>query len=264
MSGEALSGYLATGAGRLYWEASGSGEPLLLLHGGFCSLEHLRALGEALGGTRRIFAFERPGHGRSADVPGDYSYQQGVQETLAFLDSQGLGAVHVLGYSDGGIIGLLLAMNHPERVRSLVAVSANLDPDAFAFSDTAPPATVLSSPETGPESTAGEEPDVERGHYGRLSPDGAGHADAVLAKLVRMWTGQPDIKPAQLAGVAAPTLVVSADRDTIRVDHSLLIAASIPAAQLCIVPGATHNLIAERPGFITLAVEEFLATLPAA
>jgi pimeloyl-ACP methyl ester carboxylesterase len=205
-----------------------------------------------------VHAFERPGHGRSADVDGDYSYARGVSDTLAYLDAQGLGAVDVVGYSDGAIIGLLLALDHPTRVRSLVAISANLDPTAFTDAPGGgAPHRLLDGPPTITED-AGEEVDVERRHYERLSPDGPAHADVVLAKLVRLWTAEPHIDPARLGAVTARTLVMAGDRDTIPPGHSLLIASSIPGAQLCILPGTTHGLVGERPELISTILREFL------
>ena len=248
--------YLRINGVDLYSEVDGTGDPVLLLHGGFCSVEHLRAQSDALVPDYRVFAFERPGHGRSADVDEDFGYTRGVADTLAYLDAHGIESAHVIGYSDGAIIGLLLALEHPERVRSLVAISANLDPSAFTQSEGAH-GPVLDSP--APAAASAEpKPDVERMHYDALSPDGPEHADIVLAKLFTLWTTEPSIDPADLATITARTLVMSGDRDTIRPDHSLLIAASIPGAQLCIVPGATHNLIAERPELISTLIREFL------
>lgn len=239
----------------LYSEVEGTGSPLLLLHGGFCSLESMRAQAEALISDYQVFAFERPGHGRSADIDEDYNYARGVADTVAYLDAHALGAVDVIGYSDGAIIGLLLAMAHPERIRSLVAISANLDPTGFTHSAEAVGALVLDAPEVD---DADDKPDAERAHYERLSPDGPEHADKVLNKLFRLWTNEPRIDPADLSAVRARTLVMSGDRDTIRPDHSLLIASSIPGAQLCILPGATHGLISERPELISVIIKAFL------
>lgn len=264
--------FVRIGGAELYSEVAGPerGEPVLFLHGGFCSLESMRPQAEAVAGSHRVFAFERPGHGRSADTDGDYSYAQSLSDTVEYLDAQGLDAVHVVGYSDGAILGLLLAVRHPERVRSLVAISANLDPSAFTFSDSADPATavVLAPPRArvpdAPSTSAGDdlspdpEPDAERRHYERLSPDGPAHADIVLAKLIRLWTTEPTLTPSELATITAPTLVMAGDRDTIRPDHTLRIAASIPGAQLCLVPGTTHGLIAERPALISTLLREFL------
>lgn len=259
--------HLRINGAELYSEVAGSGEPVLFLHGGFCSLESLREVSDALVPDYRVLAFERSGHGRSADIAEEYSYTRGVADALAYLDTQGLESVHVIGYSDGAIIGLLLALEHPERVRSLVAVSANLDPTAFTHSAEGAGFPQLDSPPARPslpvwpgepESTAGATPDLERMHYGTLSPDGPDHADVVLEKLFRLWTSEPQIDPAGLSKVTAPTLIMSGDRDTIRVDHSLLIASSIPGAQLCIVPGTTHGLVAERPALISAVIRDFL------
>ena len=236
----------------LYSEVIGSGEPILLLHGGFCSLESMRPQADALASDYRVYAFERPGHGRSADIDGAYSYALCVADTLAYLDAQGLDSVHVVGYSDGAIIGLLLALDHPERIRSLVAISGNLDPSAFEPSGASAALTLDSLAKPA------DRPNLEEMHYRRLSPDGPEHMKVVLDKLFTLWTTEPHIDPARLASITAPTLVMSGDRDSIPPQHSLLIAASIPGAQLCIVPGTSHGLVAERPERVGSIIQEFL------
>lgn len=247
--------YLQINGAKLYSEVAGAGDPVVLLHGGFCSLESMRPQFDALAASHHVYAFERPGHGRSADGDEEFSYAHSVADTLAYLDANGLDRADIVGYSDGAIIGLLLALEHPDRIRSLVAISANLDPTAFTHSPEAATAPALAPlPNNGDD-----KPDLERMHYDRLSPDGPEHGDVVLNKLFRLWTTEPHIDPADLAKVEARTLIISADRDTIRPDHSLLIASSIPDAQLCIVPGSTHGLIAERPDLISTVILEFLA-----
>ncbi|MFD1372363.1 alpha/beta fold hydrolase [Actinoplanes sichuanensis] len=270
--------YLRIGDGDLYSEVAGAGEPVLLLHGGFCSLESLRAQSDVLVAGYQVFAFERPGHGRSADIDEEFGYERGVADTVAYLDAVGLESAHVVGYSDGAIIGLLLALDHPGRVRSLTAISANLDPTAFTGSgqetESGQAAESRQAAESGqatesrqagessPAAGAEPKPDVERMHYDRLSPDGPEHADVVLAKLFRLWTTEPNIDPKDLARITAPTLIMAADRDTIRPDHTLLIATSIPGAQLCIVPGTTHGLVAEKPDLISTIIRDFLDGQP--
>jgi len=251
--------YLTINGTELYSEVDGEGEPVLLLHGGFCSLESLRAQSDALVPRYEVHAFERPGHGRSADIDEEYSYELGLADTVAYLDARGLESVHVIGYSDGAILALMLALEHPERVRSVVSISGNLDPSAFDRSGEHERLLLSAEPAATTEPGASEDqPDLERRHYERLSPDGPQHADVVLEKLFRLWTTEPNIDAARLASIAAPTLIVAGDRDSIRPDHSLLMAASIPGARLCIVPGASHGLLAEQPELISRVIGDFL------
>ncbi|WP_246093205.1 alpha/beta fold hydrolase [Subtercola boreus] len=224
-----------------------------MLHGGFASLEPLRPLAVALSAGFEVHTLERPGHGRTPDRPGPYGYDEMVLDALAFLDASALNAVHIVGFSDGANIALMLALGHPSRVLSLTAISGNLDPGGFI-------GTVADvDPNEEPPDWQGR----ERDDYNALSPDGPDHARTVIGKLRRLWVTEPQIAPSSLAAIAAPALIVSGDRDTIRVDHSALIAASIPSAQLCIVPGSTHGIIEERLDFVTDVVRDFLGSLAA-
>lgn len=232
----------------IYHEVYGSGEPVLLLHGGFCSLEVMRPQMDSLALRYEVFGPERQGHGRTPDADGPYSYGRSVADTLAYMDAMGLESAHVVGYSDGAIIGLMIAMQHPRRVRSLVAISANLHPSGFVDEDS----------DNWPLDPDAPDLDSTRAHYETLSPDGPEHADVVVEKLRVLWTTQPDIAASELAAITAPTLVMAGDRDVIRADHSRTIATSIPAGQLCIVPAAGHGLLAQRPGLISTVIAEFL------
>lgn len=258
MSAPALPGPVDALGVPLYTEVEGSGPPLLVLHGGGCTLDHLKPLAASLAdGTFQRIAFERPGHGRSPDVPGDFDYDRGVAESLAVLDALGVTApVTVLGFSDGAIIGLLLALHHPSRVRALVAISGNLDPTAFT-----PETTAAASPDASPSPTSdaapgdGTAPDP-------WAPTTTEPTDPVFAKLIRLWTTEPHIDPASLEAVTAPVLVMSGDRDSIRVDHSTLIAASLPHGRLSIIPGTTHSLTDEKPALVAATIDDFLSSLP--
>jgi pimeloyl-ACP methyl ester carboxylesterase len=234
-----------------YYEQHGAGEPLLLLHGGYCSIETMRPQLEALSTSYDVHAPERPGHGRTPDRPGPFDYQVMVEDSLAYLDAMGVESAHVVGFSDGAIAGLLLAQQHPTRLRSLVAISANLDPAVYGL-----PADV-EVPEIGPP----DDDDPEDRAYLRLSPDGPEHRASVLQRLYTMWLTEPHIDPASLAAVSLPTLVLAGDRDSIPTAHTVEIAKAIPGAQLCIVPGGGHLVVRERPAAVNRALLEFLAEL---
>jgi pimeloyl-ACP methyl ester carboxylesterase len=158
-----------------------------------------------------------------------------------------LDSAHLVGFSDGGIIGLMMAIDHPERVRSLVSISANLDPSGFAEDDDIPSA----------QSMGYDDYDDEEA-YVRLSPDGAEHRDVLIAKLTEMWLAEPRIDAAELKRITAPTLIVAGDGDSIATTHTVLIAESISKAQLCIIPNAGHLAILQRPDLINTVILEFL------
>ncbi len=230
-------------------EEWGAGEPLLLLHGGFCSLEAVRGLGDALAARYRVLGPERTGHGRTPDRDGPYSYGRWVDDVLAYLDALDVGSAHVVGHSDGGILGLLLARDHPQRVRSLTAIGANLSTDAWV-------------PDDDPHVTVPEEAfAVLTEEYGRLSPDGADHAETVIAKLAALWAAEPDIPAASLGGVTAPTLVMAGEHDVVAPAHTASIARAVPGATVCVVPGTTHMVVRERPDLVAAAVLRHLATV---
>jgi pimeloyl-ACP methyl ester carboxylesterase len=238
--------YLEVNGIRAHHDVAGSGPAVVFLHGGFCSAEVMRPMAAELR-AYAVHSPERPGHGRTPDRPGPMSYDAGVADTLAYLDAVGLEEAHLVGYSDGAIIGLLLARDHPDRVRSLVAISANLRPDVWV-----------------PESEHAAASPADAGavlsqEYARLSPDGPAHEEALLERLMEMWTTQPSIAPQSLAAVTAPTLVVAGDHDMVALEHTASIAAAVPGAQLCVVPGASHLLVRERPGLVGRVVREFLS-----
>ncbi|MCD5316207.1 alpha/beta fold hydrolase [Kineosporia babensis] len=229
-----------------YHEVTGTGAPLVLLHGGFCSMEVMREIGDALTDRFEVHACERPGHGRTASDGAPFAYDAMVQHTLTYQDALNLPKAHLVGFSDGAITGLLLARDHADRVASLVSISGNLDPSGFVTGDE------VSEP------TSAEQHQLLEDEYARLAPEGSAPAQDVVEQLVELWKQEPHIGAESLRTVAAPTLVMAGDRDSIALEHTALIARSIPGAQLCIVPGAGHLLIRQRPGLIARIVGEFL------
>ncbi|MFT4283985.1 MAG: alpha/beta hydrolase [Protaetiibacter sp.] len=238
---------LRIGSETIYHEVHGSGEPLLLLHGGYCSLENMRELGALLSERFEVHAPERAGHGRTADRPGPFGYARMLEETIAYLDAVGLESAHIVGFSDGGILTLMLGLEHPERVRGLVPISANIDVRGFVPDDY--------PHETVPQA-AHEQLDRD---YAALSPDGPEHGAVVLEKLLAMWAAEPDIPASALAAITAPTLVMAGEHDVVARHHTDTIASSIPGARLVVVPGTTHMLVSERPDVVAAEVREFLA-----
>lgn len=234
-----------------YYDVTGSGDPVVFLHGGFCSAEVMRPMAEQLDGYA-VYAPERPGHGRTADRPGPFHYDDGVADTLAVLDAVGVDSAHLVGFSDGAIIGMLTALRHPQRVRSLVHISGNLRPGADVYVPEDQQADTMPAAESARVSE----------EYARLSPDGPDHADDVGRRIVAMWETEPAIDPASLGTLSLPVLVMAGDGDVIALEHTALIRRSIPGAELAIVPGTSHMLVRERPAVVARLVQEFLDGVP--
>lgn len=234
-----------------WYDVTGSGEPVVFLHGGFCSNEVMRSLSEVLVGYE-VWAFERPGHGRTADRPGEFHYDDGVADTVAVMDAVGLSSAHLVGFSDGADIGMLLALASPERVRSLAHISGNLWPEETAYVEEALHAAAVPASQT----------DAINEEYRRLTPDGPGHEDVVGPRILQMWQTEPHIDPASLSALTMPVLVMAGDHDIIAPDHTALIHRSIPGSELAIVPGTSHMLVREKPALVGALLQDFLDRVP--
>lgn len=241
--------YLKAGGVRTYIEEHGDGDPLLLLHGGFETVDMLPFLTQHLAKTRRVVAPERRGHGRTADQPGPITYEAMARDTLAVMDALSIESADIVGYSDGANIGILLALAAPERVHRLVLVSGNFHADGMteAFRHGLRTATA----------------DVFEPHfaeaYRALSPDGAEHWPVVFEKLQRMMLEEPRLRTDDLERIEAPTLVLAGDRDYVAVSHTVAMFEAIPRARLCVVPGGSHGLLTEQPQLTTRVILDFLA-----
>src|SRR5262249_22095921 len=105
-----------------YYEVTGRGEPLVLLHGGMCTIDTFAGLAAELAPSYRVHLPERRGHGRTADVPGPITYDNMAVDTIAFIDALGIGPVHLVGWSDGAVVGLKVALTRPDLVKSLAFI----------------------------------------------------------------------------------------------------------------------------------------------
>ncbi|QIS22074.1 alpha/beta fold hydrolase [Nocardia terpenica] len=243
-----MSDYVTAGGVHTYYEVYGEGEPLILLHGGGNGAESWLGQIPELSQHFRVYVPERRGHGHTADVAGPISYRIMADDTAAFLDTLGIGAAHLVGWSDGGIVGLLVALDRPDLVRKLVAIGtyANLD-GATAFAR-----------ELFEEPVSSRMAEILRDSY-TTSPDGPDHFPVVYDKLVRMWREEPNIDVGDLARIQAPTLLMQGDEDGVTVEHSVAMSRAIPDAQLAVIPGSSHVVPLEKPGLVNRMILDFLA-----
>jgi pimeloyl-ACP methyl ester carboxylesterase len=231
---------------KMYYEIHGTGEPLLLLHGGLSSIPVWPEAIEYFSRNYRVIAPEQMGHGRTADDPGRLmNYHAMAEDTVELLRQLDVKEVYILGWSDGGILGFELAINHPGLVKKLAVSGASYLPSTPA------------KPANAAEPLADKIPRFIRDPYERLSPDGAAHWPVLVARLQKMWETQPNFTPAQLGAITAPTLVIAGDHDFYTPEYTARMWRSIPNAQLWIAPNSTHGLPKLRATLFNQVVGDF-------
>jgi pimeloyl-ACP methyl ester carboxylesterase len=221
------------------------------LHGGFGTVEDFASQTPELAKHFRVVAFERPGHGHTADNAEPFSFATMAAYTVDFIEALKLGATNLVGWSDGAITALLVAISRPNLVKRLVSVSGLFDTNAQSLEDLN--WTRSLTPESFRKNMA---PLVRR--YDEVSPDGPAHFPIVLEKTKRLWLNEPNIAKEELAKIGAPTMVMAGDRDAIPIEHTLELFRSIKGAQLCIIPGTTHFLLSQKPDMVNRAILDFL------
>ncbi|MFF3849317.1 alpha/beta fold hydrolase [Streptomyces sp. NPDC002328] len=235
---------------RTWYETEGTGDPLLLLHGGFSPNETWGAQRADLAAAHRVFLPERRAHGHTPDVAGPLSYTDMADDTVAFLERVVGGPAHLVGWSDGGVVALLVAVARPELVRKIVVIGANFRPAPECFAEPA----MLDAMTPG-------SPDMEffREMYVAVTPDGADHWPVVADKVLDMWRTQPTLTPEDLARVRSPTLVMVGDDDMMTLEHTVALYRAIPGARLAVVPGASHLVPLEQPALVNRLILDHLA-----
>jgi pimeloyl-ACP methyl ester carboxylesterase len=241
ISHEAHGGeYASVNGVRIYYETFGSGKPVLVLHGGTGYLENLSFQIQALAATRFVIAADSRGHGRSSDSSLPLSYSLMADDMLKLLDHLQVPKADIVGWSDGGIIALDLAMNHPERVGRVVAIGSNFDVDGL-IEPTVPGESVPPVPED----------------YASIAADPS-HWPVLFRKVTAMWATQPHYTRAQLRAIGAPTLVMAGESDVVKREHTDELARSIPHGQEYVVVGTSHASLREEPGIVNAQIIEFL------
>ncbi|MBO0888156.1 alpha/beta hydrolase [Candidatus Bathyarchaeota archaeon] len=243
--------YLEVGKARVFYEMSGSGESLLLLHGGLGTNEDFASQMPEFVKHFRVVAFERPGHGHSADTDQVFSFDKMAADTIELIEKLNLGPVNIVGWSDGAVVAFLVAIARPDLVKRIVSIGGLFNTTSLA------PQDVAWLRRATPESFRKAEPSIVA-RYERVSPDGPDHFPIVFRKTVRMWLNEPNISKEDLARIAAPTLIMAGDRDATTHEHTLELFRSIKNAEFCIVPGTTHFLLSEKPEFAKRVILDFL------
>ena len=228
------------------YEYSRKGEPTLLLHGGLSSTESwdwsiLPALKK-----RHVFAYDRSAHGRTASREGYYHFEFQSKEAIEFIEEIIKEPVHLIGWSDGGIIALLVAIKRPDLVKSIVSIGTNFHYEAVSHFE--------------------EEPVIElteedRKRWQEKSPEPAHMQEVIIRKAYAVWRNEPNMTKAELNSITCPVLVLCGDDEPFSNQHTVELFESLPNAQLAIVPGTSHAVVKEKPETVQSIIRNFNKSL---
>lgn len=221
----------------MYYETYGSGRPLLLIHGNEGSIASMDNQIPFFSKHYLVIAADSRAQGKSKDPGDSLSYEMMADDLDALLNYLHLDSCEVIGWSDGGIDGLLLAIRHPDKVKKLAETGANLWPDSTALT---------------PSEYQGIVDEVRRASSLPQTPDNKNHL-----KLQRMMLLEPHISIQELQLIHCPVLVIGGDHDAIRPAHTLLIYENIPKAYLWILPRSGHNTLVKYRDLFNSTVEDF-------
>ena len=229
---------------KIWYAVFGHGEPVILLHGGLANANYWGNQVRALEDQYQVIVMDSRGHGRSTRDATPYGYDLMASDVLGLMDFLKLKQASLVGWSDGAIIGLDIALHHPDRLTRLFAFAANSDPSGVADIGNSPVFNAfIARAET---------------EYQKLSPTPNGYKD-FLAQIEKMWATQPKWTAAQLKTITVPTWIVDADHDeAIKRENTEFMAAHIPNAGLLLQPEVSHFSFIQDPEQFSADVLHFL------
>ena len=258
------TGYAPVNGLKMYYEVHGSGDPVVLLHGSFMTITNNwpQWIGE-LSKTRKVIAVEMQGHGRTADIKRDFSYENLADDVAALLDHLKIPSADLIGYSMGGGVAMQCAIRHPEKVRKVVSISARFRQDGFVKEG------LDAFPKLTPEAFKDSPIEIE---YKKLSPTPDKFAD--LVNHIKAMASKPfDFGADKLRATKAPMFFIHGDADGVRLEHISemfrLKGGEVhgdmrprSASRLAILPDTTHVTLMDRMPVIVPMVNDFLDGKP--
>ncbi len=232
----AVGNYLDNNGVKIYYEVYGTGQPLVLIHGNGGSIKGRAWFIDTLSKKYKVIMMDNRCHGKSACPSGYLTYEQMADDLNAVLNELHIDSVMIWGHSDGGIVGLLMAIHYPKKVKKLLASGANLRPDSTAVAADMFPLIDKMAPMV--------------------------KNDSVMSKQFRLLVEQPHISTNELHQIKCDVLIMGGDRDAIRNEHTLEIFNNIPGALLCILPGTTHFVYNDRKLWFTEIMYDFFENPP--
>ncbi len=214
----------------------GQGYPILLLHGNGENSTYFRGQIDALAKHYKVFAMDTRGHGKTSRGTMPFTIRQFADDLLGFMDKHQIEKAHILGFSDGANIAMIFAMRYPDRLDRLILNGANLNTSGVKRTTQIP---------------------IEIGY--KIARKFADKNDSAKrnAEMLGLMVNDPNVLPEELTGISAKTLVIAGTKDMMKEEHTRLIAASIPNAELVFIRG-NHFIASKRPEEFNRAVLQFL------
>ncbi|MER8900649.1 alpha/beta hydrolase [Mesorhizobium sp. M0761] len=239
------SGYAPVNGIQMYYAVFGAGDPIFLIHGGLGHGDIWASQVATMSKTHKVIIADSRGHGRSTRTEQAYGYDLMASDYLALLDYLKIDKTALVGWSDGGIIGIDIALHHPERLTRLFAQAANVTTDGV-------------DPGVLTNKTFAAYIDRSGRDYKKLSktPD---QYDAFVAQISHMWESEPAWTKEQLGKITTPTAIVAGDHDeAIKREHTEYMASVIPGAKLIILPNASHFAMLQASDEYSQAALDFI------
>jgi pimeloyl-ACP methyl ester carboxylesterase len=244
---------------QMYYEVSGEGDPLIVLHGAYMNIPTMGAIIPRLAETHKVYALELQGHGRTTDIDRPITYSNLADDVAAFMDAVGLQKADVFGYSMGAAAALQLAIRYPEKVNKLVAASAAYDAKGWQ------PEFTAFIPEMTVEMFVNM-PFAE--DYRKLAPNPEGFP-ALVEKLIAL-EHEPMAWEADVRAMKTPVLIITGDADVATLEHSVAMfrllgggvmgdmGKPLPASRLAVMPATSHTAVITQPDLLHAFTEPFL------
>lgn len=236
--------YASVNGIEMYYETYGSGDPLLVIHGNGQSIADMHFQIAHFSRDYKVIVSDSRAHGKSGRGEGRLTYMQMLEDYNALLGQLNITGADVFGWSDGGILALLLAIHHPDKVNKLAVMGANLRPGQSAI-EAWVPGLLDPLSEVVDGMIASKDSSEDWQHQRRM-------LDLLMT--------QPNIPLESLHKIKVPVLVMAGDKDIIRSRHSLEIFENLPRAHMAILPGQTHWAPATDPDGFNALLEKFFST----
>ena len=251
--------YVTINCMKMYYEVSGEGDPLIVLHGAYMNIPSMGSIIPKLAETHKVYAVELQGHGRTTDIDRPITYQNLADDVAAFMNAVGVEKADVFGYSMGAEAGLQLAIHHPEKVSRLIAASAAYDLEGWQ------PEFKAAIPQMTVEMIVNM-PFAE--DYRKLAPNPDGFP-ALVEKLIALEK-EPMAWEEDVKKLKTPILIIAGDADVMTLEHSVSLfrllgggimgdmGEPLPVSRLAIMPATSHSAVITQPDMLHSFIEPFL------